>query len=225
MSRWCVVFVLLAAVATPAAAQSTYVGASLVGDIGRFNRIEFDDDAFARLVGPAGSEDGEALGFNLKIGREIRRGWGVEFEFARTGEFETTTPFAVPAFRPERLDLTVPPTPLDFESERRHTTFAALAWIRQELGRRVDISYLAGVAFSRVEAEFDYDGPRILIYPPITIPSYETIFYDVGPSVGAEAAFKFGAAAVTGGIRLQTTNSGTGSGWLVRPNVGMRWTF
>ena len=223
MSRWCVLLFLIAATATPAAAQSTYVGASLVSDIGRFNRVEFDDDVFARLVRTSGNQDGEALGFNVKIGREISRRWGVEFEFARTGEFEETTPVAFPAFFRERLDLTVAPT--DIEVERRHTTFAGLAWLRQEFGERVDVSYLAGIAFSRVDAEFEYEGPRILIYPPITLPNYETISYDVGPTVGAEAAFKFGAAAVTGGIRLQSTNTGTGAGWLIRPNVGMRWTF
>jgi opacity protein-like surface antigen len=220
--RLCVVLVTLLAAATPAAAQSTYVGASLVSDIARFSKIVYDEDDFGGLIGSP-DEDGEALGVNVKIGRGITERWGVEFEFARSGEFENRTSIGLPAVIRERLDLRVPG--FEFASERTHTSFAALAWVRQELGDRVDLSYLGGIAFSRIEAELEYDGPRILIYPPVTVPGYETIFYDVGPTVGVEAAFNFGSAAVTGGVRLQSAGSNSGTGWLIRPNVGMRWTF
>ena len=89
----------------------------------------------------------------------------------------------------------------------------------------MELSYLAGISFNRVETEEEYDGPRILIYPPVPLPSYETIFYNVGPTVGVESAFKFGQAAVTAGLRLQSADGAGGSGWLIRPNVGMRWRF
>lgn len=222
--RLCVAVILLAAVTTPVAAQSTYVGASLVGDIARFSKIDYDDDDLSRFVGLAPSSDDEALGFNVKIGRAISERWGVEFEYARTGEMKSREYGVFPASLPERLDLTVPAS-FDFESERTHTMMAALAFVRQDLGDRVELSYLAGISFNRVETEHEFTGPRILIYPPITVPDYETIFYNVGPTVGVESAFKFGAAAVTAGIRLQTADAVGGSGWLIRPNVGMRWTF
>jgi opacity protein-like surface antigen len=215
------VFILFVAVSTPAAAQSTYVGASLVGDVARVNKIEFDDD-FARLIGTDVAEDGEALGFNVKVGREIGERWGVELEFARTGEFETRGVAAIPAIFPERLDLRVPP--LEFESERTHTMIGALAFVRQELGDRVELSFLGGISFNRIETEHEYTGPRILIFPPVPVPNYEQTTYGVGPTIGVESAFEFGAAAVTTGVRLQTLGNG-GSGWLIRPNVGMRWTF
>jgi opacity protein-like surface antigen len=222
--RLCVVLVTLLAAASPAAAQSTYVGASLVSDIARFSKIVPDEGGVGSIIGGAFDEDGAALGFNVKIGRGITDRWGVEFEFARSGEFEHRANLALPALIPQRLDLRVP-IELEFASERTHTSLAALAWVRQDLGDRVELSYLAGVAFNRVESEFEYDGPRIAIFPPVSIPGYETIFYDVGPAVGVEAAFKFGSAAVTGGVRLQSAGSSSGSGWLIRPNVGMRWTF
>ena len=222
--RLCVVLVTLLAAASPAAAQSTYVGASLVGDVARFNKIVSDEDDLGGLIGGAFNDDGTALGFNLKVGRGITDRWGVEFEFARSGEFENRTSLGLPALIPQRLDLRVP-IEFEFASERTHMSLGALAWVRQELGDRVDLSYLAGVAFSRVESELEYDGPRIAIFPPVSIPGYETIFYDVGPTVGVEAAFKFGSAAVTGGVRLQSAGGNSGTGWLIRPNVGMRWTF
>ena len=215
------VLMLFIGVATPAAAQSTYVGASLVGDIARVSKIEFDED-FAPLIGADAAQDGEALGFNAKVGRELGERWGVELEFARTGEFETRSVAAIPALFPERLDLRVPP--LEFESEQTHTMIGALAFLRQELGTRVELSFLGGISFNRVETEHEYTGPRILIFPPVPVPSYEQTTYGVGPAVGLEAAYKFGAAAITGGVRLQTIG-GNGSGWLIRPNVGMRWTF
>jgi hypothetical protein len=222
--RWCVALFAFACVAagSPAAAQSTYVGASLVGDIARVSKIDADDADLARIIGGQPDADGEALGFNVKVGRAFTERWGLEFEFARTGTFENSASLAVPALVPERLELRIPP--FEYEVERSHTMFAALAFIRQELGERVELSYLGGVSFNRVESEQEFTGPRILIYPPVTLPNYEIIEYGVGPTVGLEAAFKFGPAAVTTGVRLQSAAAGR-SGWLIRPNVGMRWTF
>jgi hypothetical protein len=216
------VFALLAA-ATPAAAQSTYVGASLVWDIARFSGVDYDDESLARLIGGETAGDGEALGFNLKLGRELGERWGVELEFARTGEFEHRAGFVLPAAL-ERLELRAPSIPFDYETERQHTMIGVLAFAKQELGDRVELSFLGGVSFNRVETEQEFTGPQILIYPPITIPDYETVDYGVGPEVGVEAAVKVGAAAITGGVRLQTAGAAR-SGWLVRPNVGMRWSF
>ena len=221
--RWIVVVFVLVTVATPAAAQSTYVGASLVGDLARFSKIDYDSDEPARILVGQVSQDGEAIGFNVKVGRNVGERWGLEFEFARTGEFESRSSMAIPALRPERLDLRVPP--FEFESERTHTMYGVLAFIRQELGDHVDLSYLAGISFNRTETEQEYTGPRILIYPPVSVPDIETIDYTVGPAVGAEAAIKFGSAAVTAGLRLQSVRGSGSGGWLIRPNVGMRWTF
>jgi opacity protein-like surface antigen len=223
--RWCVALLVWAVLASPAAAQSTYVGASLVGDLARFSKIDYDDDEFARIAGGETSADGEALGFNVKIGREIGERWGLEFEFARTGEFESRTSIALPAVVRETLDLRIPYYGFEYEAERSHTMFAALAWVRQDLGDRVELSYLGGISFNRVETEQEYTGPRILIYPPVTVPGYETIDYGVGPSVGVEAAIKIGSAAVTTGVRLQSAIGASRGGWMIRPNVGMRWTF
>jgi opacity protein-like surface antigen len=232
--RSCVVLLILVAGATPAAAQSTYVGASLVGDIARFGGVDYDDDDMARILARQPSVDGEAIGFNVKIGRAITDRWGVEFEYARSGEFDDSYPFVLPAFitepattPPSRIDPLLFPYDFDVDSERHHTSMSALAFVRQDLGDRVELSFLGGIAFNRVETEhdFDIDVRRLAIYPPI-FQDVETTEYHVGPAVGIEAAWKLGdAAAITGGVRLHGVEVSGLGGWLARPNVGLRWTF
>lgn len=87
------------------------------------------------------------------------------------------------------------------------------------------MSYLAGAAFTRAQSSHEYTGPIILIYPPISVPGYEQTRYGVGPAVGVEAAVTFGRAALTSGVCLQSTTGPRGDGWLIRPNLGMRWRF
>jgi opacity protein-like surface antigen len=230
--RLCLVFLALLAFVPPAAAQSTYVGASLVGDIARYSGVDYDDDEIVRILGDS-SDNGEALGFNVKIGRAITERWGVEFEYARSGEFDGNAFQVFPAGIRELLPTLPGGSSLtiwnDFrvESERRHSSMSALAFVRQDIGDRVELSFLGGVAFNRVETEYDYDiDIRRLGIVPAMLDDVTNIEYSVGPAVGAEAAFKFGdSAAVTGGIRLHGIGTTGLSGWMIRPNVGMRWSF
>ena len=219
---------MVVAVATPAAAQSTYIGASLVGDFARFSKVDYDDDS-PRILWDDGSSDLEALGFNLKIGRALGERWGVELEFARSGEMESRMrPVVLPAelrSLPPQSTLPILIADIQIEQEQRHIGLGALAWVRQDLGARVDLSYLGGVVFSRWETEHDYEVTisRPAIYPPIRN-DFTTITYGITPAVGVEAALKLGdAGAVTTGVRLQGTAGR--NGWLVRPNVGFRWMF
>jgi hypothetical protein len=231
MRRSCLVIMALLALVPPAAAQSTYVGASLVGDVARFSGIDYDDDDIARIFGNP-SENGEALGFNIKIGRAITNRWGLEFEYARSGEFDASVFSVLPAgirwtSGSVPIETIIPGLDFEVESERHHMNFSALAFVRQDVGERLELSFLGGVAFNRVETEYDYDIDmrRLAIYPPF-INDGESVEYSVGPAVGAEAAFKFGdSVAITGGVRLHGVTVTGSSGWMIRPNVGMRWSF
>src|SRR5262245_53929116 len=73
---------LLAVAPGSASAQSTYVGAALVGDVLRSTHTEFTS-------GPDNSTDGEAIGFALRVGTPLGSRWGIELEFARPGEIES----------------------------------------------------------------------------------------------------------------------------------------
>ena len=228
--RYVMAICAMLAVATPAAAQSTYVGGSVVFDIARFDKIEFDDEDLPRVT-PARSVDGEATGFNLRIGRALGERWGVEFEFARSGEIENSESYGVPfltEFLPPGLSiLPIADFQYQIETEQRYTNYGALAWIRQDLSDRVDLTYLGGVAFNRNDVDQDVriTDTRLAQWMTV-IPDMSVTEYSIAPVVGIDAGFKLGeAAAITAGLRAQGATGGGRTGLLLRPNVGVRWTF
>jgi hypothetical protein len=228
--RYLMTILALLAVANPVAAQSTYVGGSLVFDLARFDKIGYDEDDLPRLTG-ATSVDGEALGFNLRIGRALGERWGVEFEFARSGEIEHEASYGVPfltdiALLPPELQI-LPIPQYELETEQRYTGYGALAWIRQNLGDRVDLTYLGGVIFNRaaIEQDLRITDPRLVQWISV-IPNMTLIEYSISPAVGIDAGVKLGdAAAITAGLRVHGATAGGRTGVLLRPNVGVRWTF
>lgn len=226
--RSCLVFCFVLATAAPAAAQATYVGASLIGDVARFSKFELDDDD--PRGGGQVALDGEALGFALRVGRALGERWGVEFEFARSGEIENRGrqyPIPVPLL-PELLPGNAPISNLGLETEStlQQTTFAALAWVGHTVSDRVWMAYSGGATFNRaeVEQEFSLSGGRG--NARLAIPSIELTEFGVGAVVGAEAVVSLtDSVALSAGARLQSVTIGTRAGWLVRPAVGARVTF
>ncbi len=230
MRSWIAVVALLA-LSSPAAAQSTYLGASLVGDVMRFSKAEIDDD-LPRGVSEPASIDGEALGFNIRVGRSLGQRWGAEFDFARSGEIENTRrQFAIPAVPRPELPVILPPIPdfeFEIETEHQRTSYAALLWMRQEIGDRIELAYLGGVGFHRAETEQDFEitDTRLIQWARAIAPNYTTIEYNVGPAVGLEADIKIGEhIALTAGVRLHGANVSGRNGWLIRPLAGVRWRF
>jgi Outer membrane protein beta-barrel domain len=243
--RVCLVVLVLLAMVSPAAAQSTYAGGSLIGEFARFGGIDVDDDArMPSRVEPL-SRSWETLGFDLRVGRALGEHWGVELSFARGGNHEQrqtnrllsllTTPSTgldptFPGFI--RTLPTLPPFPIpdiEFElrSEQQHTTLDTVAWLRQEISDRVDLVFLGGVSFNRVELEQSIGISDNRFAFSLPAPSQiETDHYGVGPVVGAEAVIDlWNQAAVTTGVRLHGINTDGFGGWLIRPSVGLRWTF
>ena len=222
--------------ASPAAAQTTYVAGSFLGELSRFGGVDVDDDnAVSSVVSSTVdnlSRDGESVGFDLRVGRGLGEHWGIELAYARGGSVEhvqTNQLFGrndLPGLIPGLPSLPILPLP-EVEIERRfaeqHTTIDTVAWFRQDLGERVALAFLGGASFHRhsTEQSFRVTDPRLAIYA--TFPAaIEAVDYGVGPVVGAETLIKFGAhAAITGGVRLNAV----GGGWLIRPSAGLRWTF
>ena len=130
------------------------------------------------------------------------------------------------------MSPTLPPFPfpdIEFElaSEQQHTTLDTVAWLRQELGDRVDLVFLGGVSFNRTEVEqsIGISDNRFAMFLPGPS-SIESDRYGVGPVVGVEAVIDLSDhAAMTGGVRLHGMNGDGLGGWLIRPSVGLRWTF
>jgi hypothetical protein len=230
--RFLLCTVLVLASGANAFAQGAYVSASLFGDIVRATHTE------SSLAGGSPAA-GEALGFALRAGVPVGDIWGVEVEFARPGEIENEAEPRVLPLAQQTLTFTsisdlpsvspLLPTilPLSLRSAQRHSTLSASAWVQQQLSSRVAMVYLAGMGFYRSEQELEYTFPRLAgAIPPglISIPSYssETIHYGVRPMAGLESRLEMtDHAHLAAGIRLHAS-SGI---WLVRPSVGLGWTF
>ena len=223
-----VITLLITLIASSSAvAQSTYVSASLVGDVFRSTHSE-------SRGGVDYSNDGEALGFALRVGTPLGSQWGVELEFARPGEIETD--FAGPIILASGLEAInslsgyqvsqIFPAPFSYRlrTTQRHTTLATTAWFFQDVSQRVSLIYLAGMGFSRttVESETRFDILPATV-APLILPVATTITtYGVRPLVGLEARIGLTEQIdLVPGFRLH----GLQEGWLLRPAVGLAWNF
>ena len=214
-------------------AQSTYVGAAVVGDVLRSTHSE---SSLGRDV-PAG---GEAIGFALRVGTPLGSRWGVELEFTRPGEIETDFSGAIPLVSSiEALTVTATrapggitlpqlfPSPLPYrlQTTQRHTTLSTTVWFNQSLSSRFSLVYLAGMGFNRTTFE---SASRFEILPagitlPVGFPTVtKTVTYGVRPLAGFEARIGLtDHVDLVPGVRLQ----GLESAWLLRPAVGLAWEF
>jgi outer membrane protein with beta-barrel domain len=225
---------LCLAIAAPAAAQSTSVGVSGAWDLARFSKVESNDNPLIQSL--TDSLDGEAFGFTVNVRRAIGENWGVSVEYSHSGDIESTSsrrigvagsipasPTGVSALPP---NLIRPDFEIEVSTEQQHQSIGALAWVRHDVGDRVTLSYLGGVAFVRSELERDLGiDPRILAIA-ISPTELTTIEHNVAPLVGIDADFELtDHTAFTAGLRLQGVSVGGRDGWVIRPGVGVRWTF
>lgn len=216
---------LLCAVARPhpAAAQSAYVGASFIADVVRVSGSSQD----------ASLGNGEAYGGALRAGLAIGSQWGVELEFARSGEIRTTPDVRIlaEAFPPPDDVFGVPaifPAP-DISTSRQLATVATLLWWNHELNDRVGLAFLGGVAFTRAEMELRVSYPDILPpFPRVPLPMPTRLFESTSVNYGADVSVGIeGRIGMTEhlrlvpGIRLQTA----ADGWAIRPGIGLHWQF
>ena len=223
------VVALMTSAASPALAQSTYVGAALVGDLFRSTHSE-------SAGGRDFSNDGEAIGFALRVGTPIGSQWGVELEFTRPGEIETdfdgpivlaTEYTIVSSTLPtgSRIPQIFPPFSYRVRTTQRFTTLSTTAWVAQDVSERVSLVYLAGLGFSRTTYESDarFDVLPAGIAAPTILPSFsKTVNYGVRPLVGFEAHIGLtDQLDLVPGLRLH----GLEQAWLLRPAVALGWNF
>lgn len=224
----CVAAFVVGFAVIPASAQGTYVGAALTGDITRLTQSSSEGL-------PDYDQNGQALGFALRLGTPIGSFWGIEAEFARPGEIEqdgdiSILPYALSGGRvpldPLLTGLTFP-FGYNLRTTLRNSTFSTNVWARQAISGRASVVYLGGLAFTRSEYEtrMDFNLPAVSL-PGLTslLPprSTETTVYHVRPNVGIEGRIRMtDHAELVPGIRLH----GLQDGWLIRPSVGINWTF
>ena len=219
--------VLILAVSESAFAQSPYVGASLIGDIVRVSGSDRDINA-----------DGETFGGALRVGVPLGSPWGVELEFARSGEMDTSPAVSILAGAEFGGSFDVFPGPAIFpppriSAKRQLSTLATMVWWNHELSDRVSLAYLGGVSFTRtaIALRISYDDFPIPFPPggvPLPLPrpfpviESESTVYDADVAVGFEGRIGMTEhLRLVPGIRLQTA----AGGWAIRPGVGLHWMF
>ena len=223
---------MLVASAASASAQGTYVSASFFGDIVRSTHTESSGV-------PLSGGGGEAMGVALRVGTPLGAVWGVEAEFARPSEIEDETQPLVPltsltfsqtspAFSTLEDYLTfsrvLPSFPFSARATQRNRTLSASLWFHQQLSGRVAMVYLGGMGFYRAERTQEFSYPPLLASLPISLPPYQstTVIYGVSPLAGVESRISMTEhLQLVPGVRLQVVEDG----WLIRPAVGLAWTF
>jgi len=232
--RWVLCAFVCGLLTAPAWAQSPYVAGAIGAEIVRSTSVESSGSTF-------GSGNGESWSGAIRMGTLVAPRFGVELEFLRPGAIEGDGggPFYIAADVERAVvgDLVahglVPNAaifPIISQQTRiRATTVSTLAFARQAVGARVDLVYLGGLGFSRVEHEIEFGIPRqLLAAGGLILPPYRTrtTRYGVGPIVGAEARIGMTEhARLVAGVRLHALGQSLVDGWLVRPSVGLAWTF
>ena len=224
--------------AAPAWAQSPYVAGAIGAEIVRSTSVESSGSNF-------GSGNGESWNGAIRVGTLVAPRFGVELEFLRPGAIEgdgdgpvyiaaEIQRAVVGGILPDGVvaDPAIFPPIFPIISQRtriRATTVSTLAFARQAVGARVDLVYLGGLGFSRVVHEIEFGIPRSLLAAGrVILPPYRTrtMQYGVGPIVGAEARIGMTEhARLVAGVRLHALGESLVDGWLVRPSVGLAWTF
>lgn len=223
--------------AGPALAQSAYVAGTIGADVSRSSKSE--SDGFEHPNG-----DGEVFSGALRLGTSFVEPWGIELEFVRPAEIESTSSgFGVPRPLAAGSSSTVIDSlrglaPVlypaivfdDIRVRQRNTTVSTLAWVRHRVNDSFDLVYLGGLSFSRLVQEMElryvaspqFGGvllPRLISLTRVTA-------YGVGPVVGMEGRLAMTAhLRLVPGIRLHGVGGDMLDGWLIRPSVGLAWAF
>ncbi len=233
--RRALIFLIGGLLAQPAFAQSgPYVLAGAEANVFRRDHSFYDGG-----LAPFGS--GEVLAGVLRLGAPLGDRWGVEVEFARSGELESDSGFAQHILTGplplggtsgtvmtwtsgDAASLLIFPPQYSVEAERTHTSINTAVWWQQTLGERVALAYLGGISFFREAHEMSTAiSPLLRIQAPIRLASqYRSVNYGTAPLAGFEARIRLTESVrLVPGLRLQ----GLDDGWLVRAGIGLGWWF
>ncbi len=230
------VVLCLSLCASPAFAQSVYVGVAAGTDTTLASHFE--------VTGlPQPDRGGTVPALAVRAGLGLGDRWGAEVEVAYAMTLERTVEeqggFAgVEGFRFTSTNAAISPilAPLrvvpsvTIESEQQRTAVNALGWFSYPASARFELVLLGGITFDRTRIEerrsFDlllpanFPGASIIFGP--NLQSTNVVTYDVEPIVGVEGRIAFGDhLRVVPGVRL----SGVAAGWSIRPTAGIAWTF
>jgi len=192
--------------AQPRSPAGTYVSVSAVADIKRFS-----GDVDTNVL------DGQAFGGAVAIGASLTSRWDVEAGID-VPRFSDDMQSRSVTFRREIITL-------ESRTRNRAVSFAALVRYRTAQRGRVQFGYLGGLSFVRLQRRFDTQArlgtPASLIPKP-----QELVDYGAAPTVGVDARVAVaGRLSLVAAVHASAFTLRDVSGVLLRPRIGVRWTF
>jgi hypothetical protein len=229
--------VIVAGVHSTASAQSVvYVTGAGFADIRTFSQSDI-----SLYPGIDTGLGGTAAGGGVRVGTFLHPRWSLELGVDAAGKTERATPFAiiladtVPSRIPQAKDS------VRFMAVNTVVGYHPVPRGRIRPGFRIGFSFVrasyktqypnyyvpAAQASSTLESSIASRIPTI--YPPPVVPTQTVTSSDLSGSLilGFETALDFGRhVAIVPEIRAQTLSSNrAGDGVLIRPGVGVRWSF
>ena len=211
-----IVFALVAfalcAAARPAAGQTrsgsgrVYVSGSFLGDIKRFAG-DPEEPVF----------DGESLGAGITVGTALAPRWDLQLG-VDVPQFTTTS-------RERLVTLQKNVFSLQSVTETQTLSMTALVRLHGTSRHRIQVGYLAGISFVRLRRNAHTDAPAGT--PAGLIPRPDaSVSYCAAPTLGIDARIPVGARlALVPGLQATVASFSDTSGVIVRPRIGLRWTF
>jgi hypothetical protein len=208
-----IVAAVAACAANPARAQtgpggSVYAGGSVFADVKRFS----GDPSNKPL-------DGQAVGGAAQLGTSLGDRWDIEIGIEVPAFTSSIQPHPVVANKATTITL-------QDRTENRVISVPAIVRFRSAPHGRVQLGYLAGLSIVRLQRNFDTLAPAGT--PGGLVPKpHEIVGYAAAPVLGVDARIAInGRLAVVPAVRASVLNVVTQvSGVLVRPHIGLRWTF
>jgi outer membrane protein with beta-barrel domain len=192
--------------AQTAIAESAYVTGGAFVDIKRFSGDPTE-----------GILDGNVGGAAVAVGTHIGAHWDLQAGLDVTGYSQTD--------RPRTTTLLKESYTLHSIAENQVLSVATLLRYRAAPHGRWRLGYLAGLSFIRLRRRFHTeataDTPSGLVPKPNEVDDYSA-----APTVGLDARFALSEhLSVVPGIHACVFRFGEDSGLLIRPRIGLRWSF
>ncbi len=161
--------------------------------------------------------DGNIVGGAIAVGSHIGSRWDVQVGVDTTGFSRTERPRSV-TFQRRKFMLTS-------IAENQVVSVSSLLRYRAAPHGRVRLGYLAGLSFVRLHRRFHTIASERTPAGLIPRPD-QNVDYSAAPTVGLDARIALSAhLSLVPGIHACVFGFGNDSGLLVRPRVGLRWTF
>jgi len=161
--------------------------------------------------------DGNTAGGAVAVGTHIGSHWDLQLGLDVTGFSRSE--------RPRSVTLAKDTYTLTSVTDNQVLTVATLLRYRAAPHGRWRLGYLGGLSFIRIDRRFHTDASDATPAGLIPRPD-EAVDYSAAPTIGLDARVAISDhVSLVPGIHACVFRFGNESGFLVRPRIGVRWTF